>query len=325
MNLFRRKFLHFGVGAAALSVCCGVAGADTYPSRPVRIIVGFPPGGVVDITARLIAPWLSQALGQQFVVENRPGASGNLGAEAFVRAAPDGYTLFLLSATNAYNATLYDNLKFDFIRDMTPVASIGRDAFVMVVNPSFPAKTGSEFIAFAKNNPGKLNMATAGAGTASDLYGELFKAMADVNLVAVHYRGVGLAMPDLLSGRVDVMFPPLVSAIDYIKTGKLQALGVTTATRRDVLPDVPPIGEFVSGYEATDWTGLSTPASTPPEIVAILHREVNAALADPTFKTRLTDLGVEPFASSSAEFGKFIIEYTDRWAKVIKSANIKVD
>ena len=325
MNLLRRQFLHFAAGAAALSVSFRIARSDTYPSRPVRIIVGFPPGGIVDITARLIAPWLSHRLGQQFLVENRPGASGNIAAEELVRASPDGYTLFLVSATNAYNATLYDNLKFDFIRDMAPIASIGRDAFVMVVNPSFPAKTGSEFITYAKANPGKLNMGTAGAGTASDLYGELFKAMAAVNLVAVHYRGVGLAIPDLLSGRIDVMFPPLVSAIDYIKAGKLRALGVTTSTRREVLPDVPPIADFVSGYEATDWTGLSAPAKAPPEIISILNTQVNAALADPTFKARLANLGVEPFASSPATFGTFIIEYTERWAKVIKFAKIKSD
>ena len=325
MNLLRRQFLHFAAGAAALLVSFRTARSDTYPSRPVRIIVGFPPGGIVDITARLIAPLLSHRLGQQFLVENRPGASGNIAAEEFVRASPDGYTLFLVSATNAYNATLFDNLKFDLIRDMAPIASIGRDAFVMVVNPSFPAKTGSEFITYAKANPGKLNMATAGAGTASDLYGELFKAMADVDLVAVHYRGVGLAIPDLLSGRVDVMFPPLVSAIDYIRVGKLRALGVTTATRRDVLPGVSPIGDFVSGYEATDWTGLSAPAKAPPEIISILNTQVNATLADPTFKARLANLGIEPFASSPATFGKFIIDYTERWAKVIKSAKIKSD
>ena len=325
MNLLRRQFLHFATGAAALSVSFRIARSDTYPSRPVRIIVGFPPGGIVDITARLIAPWLSHRLGQQFLVENRPGASGNIAAEELVRASPDGYTLFLVSATNAYNATLYDNLKFDFIRDMAPIASIGRDAFVMVVNPSFPAKTGSEFITYAKANPGKLNMGTAGAGTASDLYGELFKAKAAVNLVAVHYRGVGLAIPDLLSGRIDVMFPPLVSAIDYIKAGKLRALGVTTSTRREVLPDVPPIADFVSGYEATDWTGLSAPAKAPPEIISILNTQVNAALADPTFKARLANLGVEPFASSPATFGTFIIDYTERWAEVIKFAKIKSD
>jgi tripartite-type tricarboxylate transporter receptor subunit TctC len=208
---------------------------------------------------------------------------------------------------------------------MAPVASIGRDAFVMVVNPSFPAKTVPEFIAYAKANPGKLNMATSGSGSASDLYGEFFKAMAGVDLVKVHYRGVGPALPDLLSGRVEVMFDPLVSAIGYIKAGKLRALGVTTTTRRDVLPDVPPIGDFVPGYEGTDWTGISAPAKTPPEIAAILNQQVNAALVDPTFKARLTDLGVEPFASSPAEFGKFIAEYTEKWGKVIRAANIKAE
>jgi tripartite-type tricarboxylate transporter receptor subunit TctC len=241
---------------------------------------------VTDIVARLIAPWLSERLGQQFAVENRPGASSNLAAEGVVRSPPDGYTLFLLSATNTYNTTLYDNLNFDLIRDIAPVASIGRDAFVMVVNSSFPAKTGAEFIAYAKTNPGKLNMATSGSGSSSDLYGVLFKAMTGINLVAVHYRGVGPALPDLISGRVDVMFPPLVSALGYIRAGTLRPLGVTTTTRRNVLPDVPPIGDFVPGYEGTDWTGISAPANTPPEIIAILNKQVNAGLIDPTFKMR---------------------------------------
>jgi tripartite-type tricarboxylate transporter receptor subunit TctC len=325
MKLPRRKFLHLAAAAAVLPAVAQIALAETYPSRPVRIIVGYPPGGVTDIVARLIAPWLSERLGQQFVVENRPGASSNIAAGEVTRAAPDGYTLFLLSATNTYNVTLYDNLNFSLSSDMAPVASIGRDAFVMVVNPSFPAKTVPEFIAYAKANPGKLNMATSGSGSASDLYGALFKAMAGADLVAVHYRGVGPALPDLMSGRVDVMFDPLVAAIGFIKAGKLRALGVTTATRRDVLPDVPSIAESVPGYEGDDWTGISTAANTPPEIIATLNRQVNAALADPAFKARLADLGVEPFPSSPAAFGKFIGEYTEKWSKVIRAANIKAE
>jgi len=325
VKLPRREFLHLAAAAVALPAAAPSARAQNYPTRPVRIVVGYPPGGVTDIIARLIAPWLSQRLGQQFVVENRPGASSNIAVEMVLRAAPDGAMLFLVSATNAYNATLYEHLNFNLNRDMAPVASIGRDAFVMVVNPSLPAKTIPEFIAHAKANPGKLNMATSGAGSASDLYGALFKAKTGVDLLAVHYRGVGPALPDLMSGRVDVMFDPLVSAIGAIKAGKLRALGVTTRTRREVLPDVPPIGDFVPGYEATDWTGLGAAANTPPQIIAILNKEVNAALADATFKARLAELGVEPFPSTPAAFGRYIADYTEDWAKVIRAAGIKAE
>jgi tripartite-type tricarboxylate transporter receptor subunit TctC len=325
MRYDRRKFFHLAAGAAALSAPSRHALALDYPARPVRLIVGYPPGGVTDLIARLIGPWLSQRLGQQFVVENRPGASSNLAVEMVVRAPPDGYMLFLVSATNTYNVSLYDNLNFDLLRDMAPVASIGRDAFVMVVNPSFSAKSGAEFVAYAKANPGKVNMATSGLGSASDLYGQLFKSLAKVDLLSVHYRGVGPALPDLMSGRVDVMFYPLVSAIGYIKAGKLRALGVTTPTPRSVIPDVPPIGDFVPGYEATDWTGISTAAHTPPDVIAILHRAVSEALADPEFKTRLAELGVEPFASSTAEFSTFIADYTATWAKIIRAAGIKAE
>jgi tripartite-type tricarboxylate transporter receptor subunit TctC len=325
MTLPRRRFLRVAAGAAMLPAVPRIAVALDYPTRPVRILVGFPPGGVTDIVARLIGPWLSDRLGQQFVIENRAGASGNIAAEEVVRAAPDGDTLLLVSANNTYNVTLYDNLNFDLIRDIAPVASIGRDAFVMVVNPSLPAATGAEFIAYAKANPGKINMATSGKGSASDLYGALFTALAGVDLVAVHYRGVGPALPDLMSGRVEVMFYPLVSALGYIRSGKLRALGVTTTARRDVLPDVPPIGDFVPGYEATDWTGLGAAAETPPEIIGVLNAQVNAALADPAFKMRLADLGVEPFANSPAAFGKFIAEYTEKWAKVIRTTGIKAE
>ena len=325
MKLPRRKFLRLAAGAAALPTLSRLAQAETYPSRPVRIVVGYPPGGVTDVVARLIGPWLSERLGQRFFVENRPGASSNIATADVVRASPDGYTLLLVSSANAANMTLYENLSFNFIRDIAPVASIDRGAFVMVVNPSFPAKTLPEFIAYAKTNPGKLNMATSGAGSGSDLYGQLFKVMAAVDLVAVHYRGVGQGLPDLMSGRVELMFLPVASAIGHIRAGKLRPLGVTTTTRMDVLPDVPAIGDFVPGYEATNWEGLGAPANTPPEIIAIVNSQVNAALADATFKARLTDLGGAPFASSPADFGKYIVEYTEKWGKVIRAAGIRVE
>jgi tripartite-type tricarboxylate transporter receptor subunit TctC len=325
MKLSRRTFLHLAVGAVMLPAATRIAAAQAYPTRPVHLVVGYPPGGVTDVVARLIAPWLSERLGQPFIVENRPGASGNIAAEAVAHAMPDGYALLLISSSNAANVTLYDNLNFDFLRDIVPVASIGRDAFVMVVNPSFPAKTVPEFIAYAKANPGKLNMATSGAGSGSDLYGQLFKVMAAVDLVTVHYRGIGPGLPDLMSGRVEIMFLPVASAIGYIRAGKLRPLGVTTTTRRDVLADVPPIGDFVPGYEATNWEGIGAPANTLPEIIAILNKQVNAVLADTTFKARLVDLGGEPFANSPAEFGKYIVEYTEKWSKVIRAANIKAE
>jgi tripartite-type tricarboxylate transporter receptor subunit TctC len=325
MKLPRRRFLHLVAGAAAFPTVSRIAWAQSYPTRPVRIVVGYPPGGVTDIVARLIGPWLSERLGQQFFVENRPGASSNIAAEVVVRALPDGYTLLLVSSANAANVTLYEKLNFNFIRDIAPVASIGRDAFVMVVNPSFPAKTVPEFITYAKANPGKLNMATSGAGSGSDLYGQLFKVMAAIDLVNIHYRGVGPGVPDLMSGRVEVMFLPVASAIGYIRAGTLRPLGVTTTTRIDVLPDVPAIGDFVPGYEATNWEGIGAPANTPPEIIAILNKQVNAALADTTFKARLANLGGEPFASSPAGFGKFIVDYTEKWGKVIREVGIKAE
>jgi tripartite-type tricarboxylate transporter receptor subunit TctC len=325
MKLPRRRFLHLAAGAAALPAVSRIARAQTYPTRPVHLVVGYPPGGVTDITARLIAPWLSERLGQQFVVENRPGAGSNIATEAVARALPDGYTLLLISSSNAANVTLYDKLNFDFLRDIVPVASIGRDAFVMVVNPSFPAKTVPEFVAYAKANPGKINMATSGSGSGSDLFGELFKAMAGIDLFTVHYRGVGPALPDLMAGRVQVIFLPVATAIGSLKAGTLRPLGVTSTTRREVLPDVPAIGDFVPGYEATNWEGIGAPADTPPQIIAILNKQVNAALADPAFKARLVDLGGEPFTSSPGEFGKFIAAYTEQWSKVIRAANIKPD
>ena len=325
MKLPRRKFLHLTVGTAALPVASHFAWAQTYPSRPVRIIAGFPPGGFTDTTARLISNWLSERIGQQFFVENRPGAGSTIATESVVRSPPDGYTLLNATDANAYNATLYDNLKFNFINDMTPVASIGRVAFVMVVNPSFAAKTVPEFIANAKANPGKINMATVGPGSPSQLFGVLFKSMAGVDLVTVNYRGIGPALLDLISGRVEVIFTSIASTIEYIRSGKLRPLAVTTAQRIDLLPEVSSIGEFVSGYESAGWVGLTAPANTPQEIVAILNKHVNAALADPSFKAKLIDLGETPFANTPADFGRFIVEYTDKWAKVIRAANIKPD
>jgi tripartite-type tricarboxylate transporter receptor subunit TctC len=325
MELPRRKFIHLAAGAAALPALSHFARADTYPTRPVRLLVGFPPGGILDVTARLIGPRLAERLGQQFAVENRPGGSGNIATELVAKAEPDGYTLLLSSSVNAWNTTIYDHLSFDFIRDIAPVASIASDAFVMVVNPSFPAKTVSEFIAYAKVNPGKINMAASGPGSSSQLYGELFKAMTGIDLVTVNYRGVGPAQPDIISGRVDVMFDPIPTALGSIKAGKLLALGVTTPKRKDVLPDVPAIGEFVAGYEGVGWEGIGGPANTPANVVAIINKEVNAALADPAFTVRLAELGSEPFATSPAEFGKFIAGYTDKWGKVIRAANIKAE
>jgi tripartite-type tricarboxylate transporter receptor subunit TctC len=325
MKLRRRTFLHLAAASVALPAVLRFASAQAYPTRPVRLLVGFPPGDVTDAVARLIAPVLSERLGQPFAVENRPGASSNIALEETVRAAPDGYTLFLVSATNAFNQTLYENLHFSLASDMAPVASIGRDAFIMVVTPSFPAKTMLEFVAYAKANPGKVNMATSGLGSASDLYGELFKSLAGVDLLAVHYRGVGQALPDLLSGRVDVMFFPLAGVVSTIKAGKLRALGVTTPTRREVVADVPPIGDFVKGYEGTDWTGIGSAANTSPQVIATLNKAVNGLLTDPTFKSRLADLGVEPFSSTPAEFGEFIAGYTEQWAKVIRAAGIKAE
>jgi tripartite-type tricarboxylate transporter receptor subunit TctC len=325
MKFPRRKFLHLAAGAAALPALARLAQAQTYPSRPVRVVVGYPPGGVTDIVARLIGPWLSERLGQQFFVENRPGASSNIATAAVVRSPPDGYTFILLSSANTANVTLYENLNFDLIRDILPVASIGRDGFVMVVDPSFPANNIPEFIAYARTKPGKLNMATSGAGSGSDLYGQLFKVMAGVDLVAVHYRGVAVGLTDLMAGRVEVMFLPVATAIGHIQAGGLRPLGVTTATRRKVLPDVPAIGDFVPGYEATNWEGLGAPVKTPPEIVAIVNKQVNAALADTAFTARLAELGGEPFASSAADFGKFMVDDTAKWGKVIRAAGIKAD
>jgi len=325
MKLPRRKFLHLAAGAAALPALPRVASALDYPTRPVHLLVGFAAGGPLDTSARLIGQWLSERLGQPFVIENRPGAGSNLATEIVARAPPDGYTLLEASAANAWNAALYDNLSFNFIRDIALVAGVRRAAGVMEVNPSVPVRTVPEFIAYAKANPGKINMATGGAGSAPHLYGELFKMMAGVDLVTVNYRGSAPALPDLIAGQVQVMFDVVISSIGHIRAGKLRPLGVTTTARLDVLPDVPPISDCLPGYDASSWDGIGAPANTPPEIVGILNKQVNAALADPTFKARLADLGAEPFAGSPAEFGKFIVDYTEKWGKVIRAAGIKAE
>jgi tripartite-type tricarboxylate transporter receptor subunit TctC len=325
MKLPRRQFLHLAAGAAALPAVSRAARAQTYPTRPVRIIVGFAPGGATDLMARLIGQWLSERLGQPFVIENRPGANSNIGTEAVVNAAPDGHTLLLAASPNAINASLYDKLSFNFIRDVAPVAGIHREPNVMKVNPSVPVKTVAEFIAHAKANPGKINMASGGNGSPSHVSGELFKMMTGVNLVHVPYRGAGPALVDLLGGQVQVNFSTMSSSIEYVRAGKLRALAVTTPTRSPALPDVPTVAEFVPGYESSYWTGVGAPKNTPAEIVDKLNKEINAALADPKITARLTDLGSKPLAGSPADFGKLIAEETEKWAKVVKFAGIKAD
>jgi tripartite-type tricarboxylate transporter receptor subunit TctC len=325
VGLPRRRFFNLLAGAAALPALSGTTSATDYPTRPVHLIAGFPPGGIVDISARLIGQWLSERLGQQFVIENRPGAGSNIAVEFVAKAPSDGYTLLLVSSVNAWNTAIYDNLKFDFVRDIAPVASIIRTPGVMEVTPSLPTTTVPEFIAYAKANPGKIIMATGGPGSGQHVYGELFKTMAGVDLLTVHYRGAGPALPELMSGRAQVMFDPVASSIAYIRAGKLRALGVTTATRIEALPDIPPIGDFVPGFEASGWDGIGAPAHTMPDRISILNNEVNAALADPTFRSRLSDLGTEPFASSPGEFGKFISAYIKMWRPVIETAGIKAE
>jgi tripartite-type tricarboxylate transporter receptor subunit TctC len=325
MKLPRRRFLHLAAGAAALPAVARAARAQAYPTRPVRMIVGFAAGGPADISARLIGQWLSERLGQSFIVENRPGAGGNLATEMVVRARPDGYTLLEATSTNAWNATLYHNLSFDFIRDIAPVAGVCRYAGVMVVNPSVPAESVPEFIADARANPGKINMGSGGAGSPSHLYGELFKKMTGVDLLHVPFRGGGPAVLALLGGQVQVFFGTVSVSIDHIRSGKLRPLGVTSDTRMDVLPHVPPVSDFVPGYEANAWEGVGAPKDVPAEIIDKLNKEINAALVDPNFRSRLANLGVEPFASSSAELGRFIVDYTDKWSKVIQAAGIKAE
>ena len=323
MKFPRRQFLRLAAGTAVLPALSRFTWAQTYPSRPVRIIVGFAAGGPNDILARLAGQWLSERLGQPFVIENRPGAGSNIATEAVVRAPPDGYTLLLVGSPNAINATLYDKLNFNFIRDIAPVASLIRGALVMVVHPSVPATTLPEFIAYAKAHPGKLAYGSGGVGGITHITPELFKMMAGVNMVHVPYRGVAPALTDLLGGQVQVLFANPAQSIQYIRAGKLHALAVTTATRLGALPDIPTIGEFVSGYEASSVFGLGAPKNTPPEIIDKLNKEINAALRDPKFKARLADLDGTVLGGSPANFGKLIAEETKKWGKVVKFANIK--
>jgi len=323
MKLPRRKFLHLAAGAAAFSALPRLASALDYPTRPVRLIAPFPPGGVVDLFSRLLSEPLSERLGQPVVVENRAGAGGNVGTEFAVRAAPDGYTLVLLTVGNAINQTLYQNLNFDIVRDIVPVSTINRGMGVLEVHPDFPARTGAEFIAYAKANPGKINYAASGIGSTPHIYGELFKVMAGVDLVAIQYRGTGPALVDVLPGKVPVMFDTVATSLEHIKAGRLRALGVTAATRSPVLPEVPTISEFLPGYEATAWEGVGVPRDTPAAIVERLHREINACVADPKFSVRTLELGYIPFASTQAEFAALVVDSTEKWAKVIRAANIR--
>jgi tripartite-type tricarboxylate transporter receptor subunit TctC len=320
----RRQFLHLTLGAAGLPAMSRIARAQTYPTRPVRWIVGFPPGGATDITARLMGQWLTERLGQPIVIENRPGANGNIGTEAVVRSPADGYTLLLVAANNVISTTLYDKLNFNFIRDIAPVASIARTPNVLEVNLSVPAKTVPEFIAYAEANPGRISFASSGVGSTIHLSGELFKMMTGIDMLHVPYRGSGPALTDLLAGQVQTMFADTSSSVGYIKAGKLRALAVTTATRVEALPDVPTVSDFVPGYEASGWVGVGVPRNTPIEIVAKLNQEINAALADPKIKARFTELGGTVLAGSPADFGKLIAAETEKWGKVIRTANIKL-
>jgi tripartite-type tricarboxylate transporter receptor subunit TctC len=325
MKLPRRRFLGLAATALALPSVSRMARAEAYPARPVRMIVGFAAGGAADIAGRLAAQCLSERLGQQFVVENRPGAGSNTATETVVDAPADGYVLLVLSLANAVNATLYRKLSYDFLRDIVPVASISRENYCMEVHPSFPAKTVAEFIAYAKANPGKLNMASAGNGTGPHMAGELFKMMAGVDMVHVPYRGSPPALTDLLAGQVQVMFCPLSASIAYVRAGKLRALAVTAAARSDALPDVPTVGEFVPGYEASGWFGIGAPRKTPVEIVNRLNSEINAALADARLKAQLADFGGTAFVSSPADFASYLAAETEKWGKVVHAANIKAD
>jgi len=325
MILPRRRFLRLAAGAAALLAVSPIARAQAYPTRPVRLIVPFGPAGASDITARLIGQWLSERLGQQFVIENRPGAGGNIGTEAVVHAAPDGYTLLYVTTANAVSATLYDKLNFNFIRDIAPVAPIVRFPYIMVVNPSVPAKTLPEFIAYAKANPGKINMASPGIGSTPHVNGELFKVMTGTNMVHVPYRSAAAVMTDLLSGQVQLYFGTTASSLEYVRTGKLRALAVTIERRLDALPDIPTVGDFVPGYEASNWYGIGAPRNTPVEVIEKLNKETNAGLADPKIKARIADLGGSPLTGSPADFGRLIADETEKWGKVVKFVGIKAD
>ena len=325
MKLPRRQFLHLAAGAAALRALSRVAWAQSYPSRPVRVVVGAAPGGANDIIIRVIGRWLSERLGQQFIIENRPGGSNNLGTEVVVRAPADGYTLLAISGVNVVNTVLFDKLNFNFIRDIAPVAGTMRAPLVMVVNPSFPAKAIPEFIAYAKANPGKLNFASGGTGTAPHMAGELFKVMTGVDMVHVPYRGEGLALTDLLGGQVQVVFSASSVSLESVKAAKLRALGVTTSARWEAMPDIPSVSEFVPSFEASAWFGVGAPKDTPAETIDKLNKAINTALADSDIKARIADLGGVPFVSSPADLGKFIVEEAEKWGKVIRVANIKPD
>jgi tripartite-type tricarboxylate transporter receptor subunit TctC len=325
MQPFRRRVLLLAAAAAASPLLPRRASALDYPTRPVRIIVPFSPGGTADVLARLLGQRLSERLGQPFVVEARPGTAGNVGTEAVVRSAPDGYTLLFCFSVNTINTSLYKNLSFNFIRDIAPIASLSRAGNVMEVNPDVPVRTVPDFIAYAKANPGKINLAAAGPGSVPHLYGALFMMMTGVDLVTVHYQGSAPALLDLVGGRVQVTFDPIPSSIGYIKAGKLRPLGVTSATRLDVLPDVPPIGDFVPGYAASGWQGIAAPANTPVEILEKLHDAINAALDDPAFAARFAELGAPVFVSTRVEFTKFIADETEKWSKVIQAVGIKME
>ena len=325
MKHARRTVLRLAIGAVALPALSRLTSAQAYPTRPARIIVPVPPGGPIDMSARLIGQWLSERLGQPFIIENRAGAAGNIGTEAVVRAPADGYTLLLAFAASAINAALFDNLNYNFIRDIAPVASINHIPLILEAHPAFPVRTAGELIAYAKANPGKVNIATPGTGTAPHVAAELFRMMTGVDIVTVRYRGTAPALIDLLSGQVQVMFDAVPTSIEHVRTNRLRALAVATRTRLEVLPDVPTVAGSVPGYEAAGWCGLCAPRNTPRDIVDLLNREVNAALADPKIKARLDDLGATPFAGSSGDFTTFIAAETEKWAKVIKFANIKPD
>jgi tripartite-type tricarboxylate transporter receptor subunit TctC len=325
MQLRRRQVLHLAAGAATFPVMSRIARAHNYPARPVRLVVGFAPGGSTDIIARLTGQWLSGRLGQPFIIENRPGAGSNIGAEAVIGSAPDGYALLLAVTTNAINATLYERLKFNFIRDVAGVAAIMRQPFIMIVSPLVPVTTVTELITFAKTNPGKANMASAGNGTPHHVFGELFMALAGVRMLHIPYRGDAPAITDLLSGRVQVMFAPISSTIGYVRAGSLRSLAVTTATRSDALPDIPTLSESVPGFEASGWAGIVAPRNTPPEIIEKLNKEINIGLSNPQMKARLAELGATAITGSPADFERFIADETEKWANVIRSANIKSD
>jgi tripartite-type tricarboxylate transporter receptor subunit TctC len=323
MQLRRRQFLHLAGGAAALPAVSRIARAQSYPTRSVRIIVGNPPGGSSDIVARLIGQWLSERLGRPFIIDNRPGATGNVGTEAVVRATADGYTLLLVNSANAINATLYGKLNFNFIRDIAPVAGIIRAPLIMVVNPSVPVKTVPEFITYSKATSSNVNMASSGIGAVTHVAGELFKMMTGVHMLHVPYRGEAPALTDLIGGQVQAMFVTMPASIEYVRTGKLRALAVTTATRSDLLPNIPALDEFLSGYEASAWFGVGVPKNTPADIIDRLNKEINAALASPVIKPRFADLGSTVFQTSPADFGKLISEEAEKWGKVVKFAGIK--